>query len=78
MQVHPSARKHGVADDDIQHAIDQAMSTDHLDDDTRLYLGPARDGSLLEIVTLVRDEQPELVIHAMPMRFKYGRLLPES
>jgi hypothetical protein len=30
----------------------------------------------VEVVTIVRDDGTELVIHAMPMRPKYRRLLP--
>ncbi len=53
-----------------------AMATDELDDDLRLYLGPSRSGSLLEVIVVVRaDDRPELAIHAMPMRTKYRRLL---
>ena len=52
------------------------MSIDDQEDDTRLYLGPARDADLLEVVTIVRAGQPELAIHAMRMRPKYRRLLP--
>jgi hypothetical protein len=52
------------------------MSIDDQDDDTRLYLGPARDADLLEVVTLVLDTRSELVIHAMRMRPGYRRLLP--
>ncbi len=52
------------------------MAIDNLDDELRLYLGPARDADLLEIVTLARDDGSELVIHAMAMRPKYQRLLP--
>ena len=44
----------------------------------RLYLGPARNGDLLEIVTVVRDDDTEVAIHAMKMRAKYQRLLPET
>ncbi len=76
MEIHPSARKHGVPDEEIHHAIAHAMAIDAQDDDTRLYLGPARNAQLLEIVTLARDDGSELVIHAMPMRPKYRRLLP--
>jgi hypothetical protein len=43
---------------------------------TRLYLGAARDASLLEVVTIARDDRVEAVIHAMKMRPKYRRLLP--
>lgn len=76
VEIHSSARKHGVADEDIEHAIDNVMSIDDQDDDTRLYLGPARNADLLEVVTIARDDGSELVIHAMKMRPKYRRLLP--
>ena len=54
------------------------MEIDDQDDDTRLYLGPARHAQLLEIVTIVRDDASELAIHAMKMRAAYQRLLPEA
>jgi hypothetical protein len=76
VEIHSSARKHGAADEDIEHVIDNVMSIDDQDDDTRLYLGPARNADLLEVVTIVRDDGSELVIHAMKMRPKYRRLLP--
>jgi hypothetical protein len=76
VEIHSSARKHGVADEDIEHAIDNVMSIDDQDDDTQLYLGPARNADLLEVVTIVRDDGSELVIHAMKMRPRYRRLLP--
>jgi hypothetical protein len=76
VEIHPAARKHGVADEDIQHAARHAMAIDDHDDDTRLYLGPAHDASLLEVVTIVRADASELAIHAMKMRPKYRRLLP--
>lgn len=52
------------------------MSIDDQDDETRLYLGPSRDADLLEVVTIVRRDKPELAIHAMKIRPKYERLLP--
>ena len=76
MEIHESARKHGVADEDIEHAVEQSMAIYDQDDDTRLYLGPDRSAELLEVVTVVRDDGTELAIHAMPMRPKYNRLLP--
>jgi len=76
VEVHPSARKHGIADEDIKHAAANAMTIDEQDDDTRLYLGPAHSADLLEVVTIVRVDGPELAIHAMRMRPKYQRLLP--
>jgi len=56
VEVHPSARKHGIADEDIDHAVEQAMTIDNQDDNTRLYLGPAHSANLLEVVTIVRDD----------------------
>lgn len=78
MEVHPSARKHGLADEDIEHAMRHALAIDDQTDDTRLYVGPSRSADLLEVVTIVRDDDCELVIHAMKMRPKYRRLLPEG
>ena len=76
MEIHPSARRHAVADEDILHATTNAMTIDDQDDDTRLYLGPARNAELLEILTIVRQGGPDLAIHAMKMRPKYQELLP--
>ena len=75
VEIHPSARKHGIADEDIEHAMRHALAIDDQDDDTRLYLGPAGSADLLEAVAIVRDDGSELAIHAMKMRPKYRRLL---
>ncbi len=75
MEIHPSARKHGIADEDIEHAVRNAMSIDEQPDDVCLYIGPARDATLLEVATIVRSDETELAIHAMRMRPKYERLL---
>ncbi len=54
-----------------------ALAIDESDDDLRLYIGPSRSGSLLEVISLMREgDRGELVIHAMAMRPKYRRLLP--
>lgn len=76
MEIHDSARRHGVADEDIRHAVANAMVIEDQDGDTRLYLGAAIPGALLEVVTIIREDGTELAIHAMPMRPKYRRLLP--
>jgi hypothetical protein len=74
--IHESARKHAIADEDIEHATEHAMTIEDQDDDTRLYLGPGRNAQLLEVVTIRRDNGSELAIHAMTMRAKYRLLLP--
>lgn len=76
VEIHPSARKHRVVDEDIEHATTHAMAIEDQDDDTRLYLGPSRSADLLEVVTIVRDDGTELAIHALKMRARYRRLLP--
>ncbi len=76
MEIHQSARKHGVPDEDIEHAVQTALAIDDQDDDTRLYLGASRSGELLEAASIALDGGGELVIHAMPVRPKYRRLLP--
>lgn len=75
LRIHPAARKHGISEADTRHAVKQAMANDDLGDWKRLYLGPGRNGSLLEVVTLTREPEPEIAIHAMEMRQKYGRML---
>lgn len=79
MEILSSARKHGVSDEDIQHAVDHALvvadSDDDVDVDKVLYLGPDRAGNLLEVVAALRADDTEVVIHAMPMRAMYESLL---
>jgi hypothetical protein len=76
VEIHPSARKHGIPDEDIEHATRHAMAIEERDDYRRLYLGPTRSGDLLEIVAILRRDSSELAIHAMKMRSMYRRLLP--
>ena len=76
VDIHPSARKHGIANEDIGHAMRHCLAIDDQDQDNRLYLGPARSAALLEVATVVRNDGSELAIHAMKMRATYRRLLP--
>lgn len=77
MEVHPSARRHGVADEDIRHAIDHVLAIEDAgeDPDRWLVIGPDRAGNLLEVVVLVTVEDTRLAIHAMRMRAKFRRLI---
>jgi hypothetical protein len=69
VQIHPLARRHGVRDDDIKHALSQAVAWVELGEDPSRYLvvGPDRAGNLLEIVVILLDAGV-LAIHAMPLR----------
>ena len=79
LEIHPSARTHGIADEDIEHAVTHATAIDDTDDDdARLYIGPARNAALLEVLTIPTVEGSELAIDAMRMRPKYRHLLSEQ
>lgn len=71
MDVEPSARKHGIHDDDMIHAVRhhwRAFETD--DDAVRMFIGPARDGEPLEVGVVI-DNEGVAVIHAMRARAKF-------
>jgi hypothetical protein len=79
VDIYPSARKHGVSDNDLRHAVANALYRGELEEGppTRvLYLGPDRAANLLEVVVIQRDDGSELAIHAMKMRRGYVELLP--
>jgi len=79
MEIHSSALRHGVEDEDILHAIDHALAIEDAGEDPDRWLlpGPDRAGNLLEIVVMTTREDKSIVIHAMPMRPKYERLLEQ-
>ncbi len=79
MEVHPSAKKHGVSEDDLRHAAAHHLYRGYLEEGPPwqvLYLGPDRAANLLEVVVIERDDDTELAIHAMKMRRGYVALLP--
>ena len=82
MEIHRSARRHGVRDADIVHALGcVAVGCEIGDGDSPrrlLGLGPDRAGNMLELVVLVFDDGRQTVIHAMVMRAKYRALLPKE
>jgi hypothetical protein len=73
--IYRSARRHGIADEDIVHAVEHALAVGEQDDGKVLYLGADRSGNLLEVVSVKRDDESEVVIHAMRMRAKYEPFL---
>lgn len=79
MKVHPSARKHGIADDDIVEAAHWSHWVEPIEDDDwphrELRLGFDTRARLLETVVLVFESGNELVIHAMPARRQFWDLL---
>ena len=69
MQIHPSARRHGVRDEDINHALSQAVAWVELGEEPPRYLvvGPDRARNLLEVVVIL-VAGGVLAIHPMPLR----------
>ena len=80
MRIHPSARKRGSSDEDIQHVIRNPIATYPTEHEGRshrfLVLGLDRAGNFLELVVAVGDGDLGLVIHAMRMHRRYHDLLP--
>ena len=71
MDVEPAARKHGVNEDDMFHAVRhhwRAFETD--DPAVTMFIGPSTEGDPLE-VGVVEDAEGVAVIHAMPARAKF-------
>ncbi|CAB5056385.1 MAG: hypothetical protein F2930_07675 [Actinobacteria bacterium] len=66
-----SARKHGIANEDMIHAYHHPIRVFQLDDLTML-IGPDRSTRLLEI-GLSTGEGVEFIVHAMLARPKYLR-----
>jgi hypothetical protein len=77
VEIHPTARRHGIRDDDMLHAVEHALAIEDLGDDPDrcLVIGPDRAANLLELVVLITAEGTDMIIHAMPMRPAYRRLL---
>jgi hypothetical protein len=73
VDIEASARKHGVHDDDMIHALRhhwRAFETD--DASVTMFIGPSRAGHPLE-VGVVTDQDGTAVIHAMAARAKFLR-----
>ncbi len=75
MRIGEPARKHGIAEEDIGHAIRNAVRWITMDDDLTMLIGPTCDGALLEVGVLDLDGDDVVVIHAMALRPKFQQFL---
>lgn len=75
MRIGKPARKHGILDEDILHAIDNMAHTISESDELILVIGPARSGAPLELGILGPASDDPVVIHAMRLRPKFQRFL---
>lgn len=73
MEIADSARKHGVSDEAIVHAWENAIKLAEFEydgEDRLLVIGPDSSGNLLELVAVPAAE-PTRVIHADRLRPKF-------
>jgi hypothetical protein len=79
VEIHRSARRHGVEDDDIEHVCAHPLVVVDLEPDADppkvLAIGPDRSGRLLEVILLELADDRLLVIHAMGLRPVFHELL---
>lgn len=75
MEILRSALRQEVRDEDAQHALQNALLVEEIDEDPTRYLvlGPDQAANMLELVVLDRPQGPA-VMHPMPMRAKYRSL----
>ena len=76
MEILPSARRHGISDDDIRHGFNNAVAAITTPDQPEftMIVGADLNGQLLEIGVLAADDN-DYVIHAMPARTKYVKMI---
>jgi hypothetical protein len=76
VEILSSAHKHGISDDAMRHAFENAVASITVPDqpDFSMIIGPDESGRLLE-VGIVADDDNDYVIHAMPARPKYLKLI---
>ena len=70
--VAPSARKHGIRDDDMIHAFSNPISVEELDEGFTMFVGADPATNLLEIGVVDTSDGP-IIVHAMSARPKYLR-----
>jgi len=78
VRIGTPARKHGVDDADIWHAVRTAIRKIDMDDDLTMLIGPARDGTPLEIGVLDLNGEDPVVIHATRLRPKFYPLIRQG
>ncbi len=72
VEILASARRHGISDDDIRHAVENSLAGGRSDDQTDfvMLVGPDQSGNLIEVGIVVTDDI-EYAVHAMRARNQY-------
>jgi hypothetical protein len=74
IEILATARKHGVADEDIRHALRNAVFdyANQGDRELTMAVGPARNGvTMVEVGYLLSEDGLLVVVHATRARRKY-------
>ncbi len=71
--IAPSAKRHGVDEEDILHAYRNATDAWALDEGLVMLVGSDRSGALLEIGVVRSDDGTAVIVHAMKARGKFLR-----
>lgn len=75
MEVRDGARKHGITDEDMRHAVRHAIRSRELDENTTLLIGADTAGRLLEVVVADIDTDRARIVHAIALRASFYRYL---
>ncbi len=73
-RILPSARKHGLTDRSILHAISVGFRVVRIETDLVLIIGLDENGQLLEVIVADPDDDAR-IIHAMPLRRRFMHYL---
>jgi hypothetical protein len=73
-RILPSARKHGLPDRSILHAVSIAFRVVRIEGEMVLIIGPDENGQLLEVIVADPDDDAR-IIHAMPLRRRFVHYL---
>jgi hypothetical protein len=76
IEIRDSARKHGVSDENIRHALRHPMKVFPNDSGGDLVIGPSAAGALLELGVRGWRSHRMVVFHAMPAREKFVQPQP--
>lgn len=71
VRILKSAHKHGVSDEDIRHAIANAIRFHDLDQGLVMIIGPSTITALIEVGVVTAEDDEPIVVHAMPARTKF-------
>jgi hypothetical protein len=79
LKIIDSARKHGISDEDILYVISHAIEVIQINEEPEklLYIGFDRSLRVLEVITVLKVNGEEIVIHAMKATQKVLEILQE-